>query len=133
MRYVEAFNKLGYQVPAPRTDWTAENADGICLTLWKSEVCWTPSPPSMDLFKMYEPGTNAWEKLPGHTKRTRHLSRAWNEFDGKVDVVLVAGIPGEGVTNADPWVANQRNGYGWRLTKFDSGTGFFAVVAEKQN
>jgi len=133
MKYVEAFNKLGYEVSAPRTDWTSEKDDGVCLTLWTREVEWTPQPPSLNLFEMSTPGSNAWEKLPGHAKRTMHLSRAMNEFGGRVDVVLVKGIPGEGIDSADPWLTDQRNGFGWRLTKFDSETGFFSVVAEKLN
>ena len=132
MRYVEAFNKLGYQVPAPRTDWTAEKENGVCLTLWKTEVIWTPPPPRIDLFEAHIPNTSAWEKLPGHSKRTKHLARAWRDLDGKVDVVLISGIPGEGVKDADPWLAEQRDGFGWRLTKFDNDTGFFAAVVEKQ-
>ena len=29
MQYVEAFERMGYSVPAPRQDWTAESDTGI--------------------------------------------------------------------------------------------------------
>lgn len=40
MRFVEAFEKLGCEVAAPRTDWSAERDDGVCLTLWTKETDW---------------------------------------------------------------------------------------------
>ncbi len=37
MQFVAAFNALGYEVPNPRKDWSAERADGICAPRWKSD------------------------------------------------------------------------------------------------
>ncbi|MFZ1481761.1 MAG: hypothetical protein WAT25_13435 [Paracoccaceae bacterium] len=131
MQYVEAFNFFGYDVPNPRQDWSAEKTDGICITLWKSEVTWTPAPPHMDLWEKAVPGTTQWETLPGHKKRTGHLERAVSEFDGWVDVIIVAGTPGEGYGNADPWLPVKRVGHRWRVNKFDRATGWFSAAAEK--
>jgi len=131
MQYVEAFNSFGYDVPSPRQDWSAEKADGICITLWKAEVDWTPPPPRIDLWLRANPGTTEWETLSGHKKRTSHLSRALSEFDGWVDVILVSGTPGEGYGNADPWLPPQRANHKWRIKKFDGATGWFSAAAEK--
>ncbi|MCB2130483.1 MAG: hypothetical protein KDE03_15795 [Rhodobacteraceae bacterium] len=131
MQYVEAFNALGYDVPNPRQDWSAEKAGGVCITLWKSEVQWVPTPPHLDLWAKAGPGTTDWETLPGHKKRTGHLARAVSEFDGWVDVIIVTGTPGKGYGNADPWLPEKRANHGWRIQKFDKTTGFFSVVAEK--
>ena len=131
MQYVEAFNSLGYEVPNPRQDWSAEKPNGVCITLWKTEVAWTPPPPRLDLWEKAEPGTKEWEELAGHKRRTKHLARAVAEFDGWVDVILVTGTPGEGYGNADPWLPKQRANHGWRIQRFDEATGFFSVAAEK--
>ena len=131
MQYVEAFKSFGYDVPNPRQDWSAEKDDGICITLWKKEVDWSPPPPQLDLWKKWTPGTADWEKLPGHKKRISHLKRAVSEFDGWVDVILVAGTPGEGCKDADPWLPEQRKNHRWRIQKFDEATGFFSAAAEK--
>ena len=131
MQFVEAFEELGYKVPNPRQDWSAEKPDGVCITLWKADVNWVPPPPKFDLWKLAEPGQNEWENLPGHSKRTRHLQRAMSDFDGKVDVVIVGGTPGEGYGTADPWLLQQRKNHTWRLTKFDEATGFFSAACAK--
>lgn len=131
MQYVEAFNSLGYDVPNPRQDWSAEKGDGVCITLWKVEVDWTPSPPHFDIWKGWTPGESDWEHLPGHSKRTRHIKRAVGEFDGWVDVIIVGGTPREGYGTADPWLPSQRKNHGWRIVKFDDATGFFSAAAEK--
>ena len=131
MQYVEAFNSLGYQVPNPRQDWTAEKDDGICLTLWKVEVDWTPPAPRIDLWSRWAPGTTDWEHLPGHAKRTRHLKRAVQDFDGWVDAIIVSGTPGEGYGIADPWIAAQRKNHKWKVLRFDETSGFFAACAQQ--
>ena len=117
----------------PRQDWSAEKPGGICVTLWKSEVCWTPPPPTLDLWTKFQPGENSWENLPGHKKRTAHLSAAMAEFDRWVDVVVVTGTPGEGYGSANPWLPGKRMHHGWRIQKFDEETGFFSVAVEKLN
>jgi hypothetical protein len=132
MKYVEAFNSLGYDVPNPRQDWSAEKANGVCITLWRSEVAWTPPPPALNLWERATPGANDWESLPGHRKRTRHIARAVSEFGGWVDVIVVNGTPGEGYGSADPWLPWERAQHAWQIQKFDEATGFFSVAAKKQ-
>ena len=132
MNYVTAFNALGYEVPAPRTDWSAEKPEGVCITLWKSEVTWSPPQPHMDLWARFAPGTAEWEAKPGHAKRTKHIQRAMTDFDGWVDVVIVTGTPGQGVESADPWRIEQRRNHAWRIKKFDSATGYFSIATEQR-
>ena len=131
MQFVEAFKTLGYEVPSPRQDWSTEKPDGVCISLWTKEIVWAPTPPSFDLWSLYEPGQNEWESLPGHSKRTRHLQRAVSEFGGKVDVVIVTGTPGENYGTTDPWLPDQRKNHAWRVTKFDKATGFFSAACKE--
>ena len=132
MQYVEAFNKLGYQVPNPRQDWSAEKADGVCITLWKVEIDWAPPPPRFDNWKGHTPGANGWDMLPGHKKRALHIARAVDEFSGWIDVIIVNGTPREGYGSAEIWSPEQRRYHRWRIQKFDKVTGFFSAAAENQ-
>ncbi len=132
MKYVEAFKSLGYDVPNPRQDWSAEKHNGVCITLWRSQVQWTPASPQFDLWSLWEPGTHDFERLPGQAKRTEHLMHTMSKFGGSVDVIIVKGTPGKSYQDAEPWVLDQRKNYGWRITKFDASTGFFSAAAEKQ-
>lgn len=132
MQYVEAFNALGYTVPNPRQDWSAEKPGGVCITLWKVEIDWVPPPPRFDLWQNWTPGQNDWDTLPGHAKRTRHLSRAIGDFDGWVDLIIVNGTPRQGYGSADIWDPAGRLDHRWRIRDFDKLTGFFSAAAEKQ-
>jgi len=131
MQYVEAFKSLGYDVPNPRQDWSAEKDDGICITLWKCEVRWSPPPPRLDVWQLATPGTTDWEGKPGHKKRTHHLERAVSEFDRWIDAIIVDGKPDQGVRSAHPWKPEQRKNHGWRIREFDRATGWFSVAAEE--
>lgn len=126
MRYGEAFSKLGYKLGAPRQDWSAERDDGICISLWRTEIDWKLL--SMDS-KINGGPLEEWSKLPGNKTRIRHAHRAINEFDGVVDVVIVDGVPGNGVTNATPWVPSDRKGLRWKITSLDPLTGHIRLEA----
>jgi hypothetical protein len=120
MKYGEAFGKLGYQLSVPRQDWTSERDDGICTTLWKSGIDtknWY-----YDSREHGDKGEDCQSKS-GNKKRIRHATRAINEFGGWVDVVLVDGVSGEGVDNAEPWFPKDRKGKRWRVTFLDQETG----------
>jgi hypothetical protein len=128
VQYAEAFQKLGYSLKSIRNDWSAEKPDGICISIWTKEAKWSPSPPSLDLWDLHPEGGD-WERKPGHAKRTRHLSRAVEDFDGFIDVILVAGSPGEAYDNATPWSAKERKGHVWRIVRFDPASGYFRAEA----
>lgn len=113
MKYGEAFGKLGYPLAVPRQDWTSEREDGICITLWKSRInlkTWH--------YDSREHGAKGqdWQAKSGSKKRIRHASRAIDEFGGWVDAVLLDGVFGERVDNAEPWFPKDRNGKRWRVT-----------------
>ena len=130
MQYGEAFKKLGYSIKMPRQDWSAEKSDGICISIWQKECSVFNGLPYCDLWELH-PNGGAWEQKLGHSRRTRYLQRAINEFEGKVDVILVTGNPGESYESADPWIVSER-GAGWYISKFDPATGFFRAEIDKR-
>ena len=126
MTFTAAFARLGYRLSSPRTDWSAEKEDGVCLSIWEKEV--KPKPPG----SAFDTRTDAqpietWNHKQGFKRRLPHLARAVAEFDGYVDMVIVTGTPGKGHGDANPWLPAARRGYRWRITYFDPATGHFAV------
>jgi hypothetical protein len=120
MKYGEAFSKLGYQLVVPRQDWTAEKENGVCITVWKNNIDysnWT-----FDT-RVHAKDWEEWGSKSGNKKRIRHATRALSDFHGWVDVVIVDGLPGEGVANADPWIEKDRKGKRWRVTYLEEETG----------
>ena len=55
----------------------------------------------------------------------RDLTIASQRFDGWIDVVVVDGVPGEGVDEATPWLPANRQGLRWRVVAFDEESGHF--------
>ncbi len=101
MTFTSAFARLGYHLSSPRTDWSAEKDDGICLSIWAKEM--KPKRPgsSFDTRSDAQP-IETWNHKQGFKRRLPHLARAVAEFDGYVDVVVVTGTPGEGHGDANP-------------------------------
>lgn len=127
MKFVEAFNQLGYHVDAPRQDWTAEKPDGICISLWRKEMGTRDGLLWSDTRSHADP-LERWQHKPGNRKRIRHLERALRDFDGRVDVVVVSGDPGVSYGTAQPWLPEgDRIGTYWRITHLDPETGHFAA------
>ena len=129
MRFVEAFNSLGYQVEAPRSDWSAAKDDGVCITIWQKERFIADGMPYFDLWELHPLG-GVWQSKPGHSKRTRHLSFSVDELNGDVDVIFVSGEPGESYETAHPWIKQDR-GFGWKIVRFDPVSGFFRAEIDK--
>lgn len=123
MLFTEAFRALGYEVAAPRSDWSAERENGVCLSLWAREIKFAKTGCSFHTEQDAQPIVT-WSYKPGFTRRLRHLSRAVTEFDGEIDVVLVSGTPGGGYEDAYPWRPEERKA-AWFVTTFDPGTGHF--------
>jgi hypothetical protein len=128
MKFVEAFNAQGYDVPAPRQDWSAEKSDGVCLTLWSKETDWTNL--VMDT-RVHGGPHEGWVNKPGNRKRTLHARRAINEFGGWVDVVKIDGTPGQSYGSASPWLPQDRKNLRWRITFLDDLTGHFKIEAQE--
>jgi len=54
-----------------------------------------------------------------------------SDFNSVVDVVVVSGVPGEGVTDAVPWFSKERKGLTWHITALDDETGHIRLEAWK--
>lgn len=126
MNFTQAFAALGYHLAAPRTDWSAEREGGICLSLWQKEVKWGRGEASFNTRRDADPIEN-WNRKPGFKKRLRHIQRAMDEFDGRIDVVLVAGTPGGPYEDAHPWKPEARGGE-WFVEAFEPDTGHFTAL-----
>ena len=128
MKYTEAFAALGYRLVDIRRDWSAENSEGVCISLWKKEMGQRDGLPFMNTRIHADPPAN-WQAKVGNRKRIGHLRRAVDQHDGRVDVVIVSGEPGVSYGTAQPWIAEgQRAGTWWQVTEFDEATGDFEVV-----
>ena len=121
MKYAEAFKKLGYNLANPRQHWSCASERGVCLSLWRSEIDWKNR--KFDTREDAGPVTT-WNSA-GANQRKRDLALARSDFDGWIDVVVVDGIPGEGVDEATPWLPANRQGLRWRVTDFDEENGHF--------
>lgn len=129
MRYGEAFNKLGYTLTVPRQQWSADKADGVCLTLWEVEL--DPEFKRQRIDTRKNCGRHeTWVTAHGNRLRIQHLSRAMDEFEGWVDVVLVRGTPGQGADEANPWIKKDRKS-AWRVVQFEPDTGHFICELKK--
>ncbi len=125
--FTKAFNELGYELEAQRTDWSAANEAGVCLSLWKKETDWRTL--VMDT-RIHAGPPEDWQHKLGNRKRVAHARRAIAEHDGWIDVVTIDGIPGKGYGDAHPWVPAQRKGKKWRVTFLDEETGHLRLEAQ---
>lgn len=127
MKFVEAFNSLGYEVPAQRTDWSAAKTEGVCISLWSKETDWKAL--VMDT-RVHASPIEQWGHKPGNKKRIQHARKALEQFDGWVDVVKIDGIPDESYGVASPWLPAERKGFRWRVTFLDDETGHLRLEAQ---
>lgn len=125
MKFSEAFNRLGYKLEVPRLDWSATNENGVCISLWRSEIDWS----SLSIDTRVNCGPVSTWNAAGSNKRKRHLEKALREHDGWIDMIVVDGVPGEGVDKATPWNPEERRGLRWRLFEFESPIGHFKARA----
>lgn len=121
MRYAEAFKRLGYDLANPRQHWSCTSDAGVCLSLWRSEIDWKGR--KFDTREDANP-LDTWNTA-GNNQRKRDLAVAVEKFGGWVDVVVVDGVPGEGVDKATPWIPAERQGLHWRVSEFESSSGHF--------
>lgn len=130
MQYHEAFRALGYRLDAIRTDWSAANATGVCLSLWRKEIAMDHGAPFFDS-RVHADPIEVWGDKPGARRRLEHLKAAEDEFDRWLDVVLRAGGYHDGPSQpSEPWIVAERQNHKWRLTFLDRETGHFACRAE---
>ena len=129
MKFTEAFRGLGYEVAAPRTDWSAGNETGICLSLWAKEIKYSKDGCSFDTRWDAQP-IETWNHKPGFKRRLDHMKRAMDEFEGSIDVVIVSGTPGESYGDAFPWKPEERKQASWRILELDRNSGHFSAEAK---
>ena len=129
MKFTGAFEALGYVVESPRQDWSAISPTGVCITLWQKELRSDQGLPWFDTREHGDP-YDVWKDKPGNNKRKKHLQEALSKFGGKVDVIIVNGLPGQGYGDAHPWFESDRKAY-WHVDFFDSETGHLAVRVRK--
>ena len=132
MQFVEAFERLGYKVDAPRQDWSAMKLNGVCITPWKKELRTQDGRLWMSTRDHAGP-IEKWGDKAGNRKRISHLRRAVNELGDKVDVVIVSGEPGASYGTAQPWLSEgSRAGTFWEITAFEEESGHFEVQLRLQ-
>jgi hypothetical protein len=71
-----------------------------------------------------------WRHKPGNAKRLRHLRQAVDRHQGYIDVVIVQGVPGSGVRDAEPWHVARRKAR-WKIEELDETSGHLRVRAER--
>jgi hypothetical protein len=126
MNFSSAFDALGYDLKAPRTDWSAERDNGVCLSLWAKEIKFKDGGCSFDTKRDAMP-IESWNHKPGFRRRLEHLRKAHETLGGRIDVVIVSGTPGASYEDAHPWKPEQRKGMAWYVTDFDYDTGHFSA------
>lgn len=125
MKFAEAFSKLGYRLVLPRQHWSAQSETGVCLSLWRTELQWKPTL-WMDT-RIHCGVVSLWNPA-GANKRREHLRLAIEKFHGWIDAVIVDGVPGQPIKDAEPWNVSAR-GKQWRLEDVDLEIGHFTVRA----
>jgi hypothetical protein len=127
LKYSDAFTALGYELQSVRQDWSAEKADGVCITIWKRGMDWrTMSSDTRTRARDIE----IWGKKSGNRKRTTHAKRALEQFDGWIDAILISGAPGVSYEDAQIWVPAEKGGQRWRVTFLDEETGHIRLEAQ---
>lgn len=126
MGYVEAFRKLGYEIRLPRSDVSAERADGVAIAIIRQEL----DPRTMSFDSRLVVG---WEEqrmpLQGNSRRIQHLRHSVDQLDGRVEVVLVDKKQGGKLDGAEPWT---RADSFWKITYFEPKTGHHRIELVKQ-
>lgn len=131
MKFTEAFKSMDYILDVPRSDWSAENSQGVCISLWKKEMGTRDGSLWMNTRDHATPLEN-WQFKSGNQRRIQHLRKALAEHDGRVDVVIVSGDPGVSYGTAQPWLAEgKRTGTWWQITELDEATGHFEVALRR--
>ena len=114
----KAYEQLGYKLGRKsliEPHWSAEKADGVCLSLWSFEL---------DGHNKLDTKTqNDLSSCDAELNKVRiaHIKTAQEKFGGMVDVILLRGAPG----NSNP-VPDTRK---WRIQYLDAISGDFGVEA----
>ena len=135
----KALEALGYEVKNDRANfWSVENETGVCITIWEDELRPNATDPrSFDLSELYTERQPFEDKKP-HTDRIEHLKRARDQFNSRVDVVIIkakkptpkSGQNGREIKTARPWIPEKNAGAFWKIINIKSNGYFRAVVVK---
>ncbi len=133
----KALEALGYEVKNDRANfWSVENETGVCITIWEDELRPNATDPrSFDLWELHTE-RQPFEDQEPHRDRIEHLKRAEDEFDSRVDVVIIkaktptpkSGQTGREIKTARPWIPKKNAGAFWKIRRFCPKRGFFRAV-----
>lgn len=126
MQYSAAFEALGYSLDNVRQDWSAENATGVCVTIWKRQMNWDEM--SYDT-RQHKTKSEIWQAKLGNRKRVAHAKRALEDFEGWIDAILISGEPGVSYEDAQLWVPSEKGGKRWRVVFLDEASGHLRLEA----
>jgi hypothetical protein len=130
MQYSAAFEELGYKLENVRQDWSAENVDGVCITIWKRRINWGEM--SYDT-RLGRTSIDVWKEKSGNKKRIVHAKRVLRDFDGWVDAILISGAPEKGsYEDAQIWIPSEKGGKRWRIVFLDEVTGHIRLEAQRR-
>lgn len=127
MKYTEVFQKLGYILSSPRQDWSAENTNGVCISLWTHQLT------KKDDRLVYDTRVNSgpdelWINKSGNKKRIKHIDLSLSKFGGWIDAICVTGNHGN-VESASPWICSSRDNHKWKIVEFEADIGHFRAEA----
>jgi hypothetical protein len=111
-----AYESVGYTLLREgqmKPHWSAEKPDGICISLWASEL-----KGKTKLDTLIDSDVSKCDSKLNRI-RIEHLKRAKQSYHGLVDVIILNGIPG----NSKPKPDDRK----WKVTFLDEVTGDFAV------
>jgi hypothetical protein len=74
------------------TDWSANKDDGVCISLWGSETPYDRENKRRWIdTRIHADPSGIWMTKRQNKLRIEHLKMALEEFEGRVDVVLIDG------------------------------------------
>jgi hypothetical protein len=127
MKFGEAYKSIGYTLDNVQTDWSAlEEGRGVAISIWWAEVRMESGRPVFSTKDLKRDDTPATDARLGSRKRIKHLQKAWNEFGGWVDAIILTGVPSEGYGSAEPWDPAKCGGQ-WRIRRPEEDSGHFLV------
>ncbi|WP_257543587.1 hypothetical protein [Sphingopyxis sp. DBS4] len=127
MQYSSAFEEFGYKLENVRQDWSAQNATGVCITIWKRRMNWDEL--SYDT-RLHKSSVDIWSEKSGNRKRIVHAQRALNDFEGWIDAILISGEPGVSYEDAQLWIPSEKGGKRWRVVFLDQAIGHIRLEAQ---
>ena len=122
--YAASYRELGYELRFNQ-EWSAEKSDGVCISLWVSEL----QNMNSDVYdtEQHAKPLETWTKSM-NTKRIPMLLKALHSHEGWVDAVIRDDTNGRTDAPTKPWMLSEQGGLKWKLIDVDKDTGHFKAV-----